>query len=76
MALFILTNISNKIVEKFPVVDCETLEGYQNDAYMEQEAIYEYESNKWLEATGVEVRYPGYTQCFCDARELEGDLPD
>ena len=45
MALFILTNISNKIVEKFPVVDCETLEGYQNDAYMEQEAIYEYESN-------------------------------
>ena len=28
IALFILTGISNKIVEKFPFVDCPTMEGY------------------------------------------------
>ena len=76
MALFILTNISNRIVEKFPYVDCTTLEGHKNEDFMQREAIYEYSNNKWLEDQGVDVRYAGYTQCFCDERELEGDLPD
>ena len=75
IALFILTSISNRIVDKFPYIDCKTLQGYQDPTYMEKEAIYEFVANKYLEERGVEVRYAGYTQCFCDAREIEGDLP-
>ena len=55
IALFILTTISNNIIEKFPPVDCATLEGFENETWMEKEAIHEYSSNTWLEGTGIEV---------------------
>jgi hypothetical protein len=79
--IFIFTAISQGLINKYPfksAEDCQNLVGSEDPALMQSQAIMEYENNFYLESEGKSksVSYAGYVQCFCDANELDGALPD
>ena len=65
-------------LEKYPVIDCSTLDVVGNKTPEEiwANAYQEYDTNFALQQQGQLVRYQGYVQCFCDERSSQGDLPD
>lgn len=48
----------------------------QNPQYQVINAVSEWETNMQLAEMGMEVRYLGYVQCFCDEKFAAGDAPD
>ena len=65
-------------LEKYPVIDCSTLDVYGNQSPEEKfaNALDEYETNFALQESGQLVRYAGYVQCFCDKKFSQGDSAD
>ena len=78
IVIFIFTDISDKALRKYPLVDdCTKLLGAGDDDLMQRGAVLDYLSNSALEEDGRTVSYTkGYVQCFCDSQALKGDLPD
>ena len=56
--------------------DCKGLSGYDDPEMFLTAAVFEYKSNTAMAELGKDVSYAGYVQCFCDAKALDGDLPD
>jgi hypothetical protein len=77
--IYTCESYSNSLLQKYPpklVADCEKLSGFEDDDMFLKQTIFEYKSNLAMEELEKNVSYSGYVQCFCDAKALEGDLPE
>ena len=76
--IFVLTNMSNEAVNKYPIVtDCTALAGYDDYDHLLEISTSVWKQNQALEELGKPVSYKsGYVQCFCIDRAAEEDAVD
>lgn len=79
MVITICETYSQSLLQLYPPklpADCELLGGFDDpDAFLAS-TLFEYKSNTAMAENDMDVSYEGYVQCFCDAKALDGDLPD
>ena len=70
VVMFIFSATSEKLIQTFPNPDCTALDGHDDPAIMQYEAILEHRSNWEKHEKGLDVSFGRYVQCFCEERAI------